>query len=76
LPAGKEGDSDLKVLKIGQQAREIDFSSGAQQGGIAEIKEMMDRMHDLPVARQYQMLSLASSTAYYRAQESSEAGLY
>jgi hypothetical protein len=75
LPAGKEGDSDLKVLKIGQQAREIDFSSGAQQGGIAEIKEMMDRMHDLPVARQYPILSLASSTAYYRAQEFSEADL-
>jgi hypothetical protein len=47
----KEDGSDLKVLKIGQQALEIDFSSGAQQGGIVEHKEMMGRMHDLPVAR-------------------------
>ena len=85
LPAGrKEDGSDLKVLKIGQQALEIDFSSGAQQGRIAEckeikeikeIKEMIDRMHDLPVARQYPILSLASSAAYYRTQEFSEADL-
>jgi len=50
LPAGKENDSDLAVLKIGQQALEIDFSGGAQQGGTSEHKEMMDRMYDLPVA--------------------------
>lgn len=36
---------------------------------------MIDHMHDLPVARQCQMLSLARSTAYYRAQEVSEADL-
>ncbi len=50
----KEDGPDLKVLhaKIGQQVVEIDFLSGtAQQGGIAERKEMIDRMHDLPVAR-------------------------
>jgi len=66
------------VLKIGQQALEIDFSSVAQQGRIAEhkkIKEMMGRMHDLPVARQYPILSLASSTDYYQAQKFSEADL-
>jgi putative transposase len=32
-------------------------------------------MHDLPVARQCQMLSLARSTAYYRAQEVSESSM-
>jgi putative transposase len=36
---------------------------------------MIDRTHDLPVARQCQVLSLARSTAYYRPQESSEADL-
>jgi hypothetical protein len=63
------------VLKIGQQALEIDFSSGAQQGRIAEhkeIKEMIDRMHDLPVARQYPILSLASSADYYLARNSAK----
>jgi putative transposase len=36
---------------------------------------MIDRNHDLPVARQCQILSLARSTAYYRAQETSQADL-
>jgi putative transposase len=36
---------------------------------------MIDRTHDLPVARQCQVLSLARSTAYYRPQEASEADL-
>jgi putative transposase len=36
---------------------------------------MIDRPHDLPVARQCQVLSLARSTAYYRPQEASEADL-
>lgn len=36
---------------------------------------MIDRTHDLPVARQCQILSLARSTAYYRPQEVSEADL-
>src|SRR5476651_1343812 len=36
---------------------------------------MIDRSHDLPVVRQCQILSLARSTAYYRAQEVSEADL-
>lgn len=74
----KEDGPDLKMLhaKIGQQALEIDFfKRRAQQGGIAERKTMIDRMRDLPVARQYQMLSLARSTAYYRTQEVSEADL-
>jgi putative transposase len=34
---------------------------------------MIDRTHDLPVARQCQVLSLARSTADYRPQETSEA---
>jgi putative transposase len=36
---------------------------------------MIDRTHDLPVARQCQVLSLARSTAYYRPQEVSQADL-
>lgn len=36
---------------------------------------MIDRTHELPVARQCRILSLARSTAYYRAQEYSEADL-
>jgi putative transposase len=36
---------------------------------------MIDRTHDLPVARQCQILSLARSSAYYRPQEGSEADL-
>ena len=36
---------------------------------------MIDRTHDLPVARQCQILSLARSTAYYRPQETSDTEL-
>jgi len=36
---------------------------------------MIDRSHDLPVAKQCQILSLARSTAYYRPQEACEADL-
>ncbi len=36
---------------------------------------MIDRTHELPVARQCQILSLARSTAYYKPQEASEADL-
>jgi putative transposase len=36
---------------------------------------MIDRTHDLPVARQCRILSLARSTAYYRLQEAGEADL-
>jgi putative transposase len=36
---------------------------------------MIDRTHDLPVAGQCQILSLARSTAYYQPQEVSEADL-
>jgi len=36
---------------------------------------MIDRTHELPVARQCQILSLARSTAYYRPRETSEADL-
>jgi len=36
---------------------------------------MIDRTHDLPVARQCQILSLARSTAYYQPQEISETDL-
>ena len=47
----------------------------AHQSGLAERKEMIDRTHDLPIARQCQILSLARSTASYRPQETSEADL-
>jgi putative transposase len=36
---------------------------------------MIDRTHELPVSRQCQVLSLARSTAYYRAQPTSEVDL-
>ncbi len=36
---------------------------------------MIDRTHDLPVARQCRILSLARSSAYYRPQEASEGDL-
>jgi putative transposase len=36
---------------------------------------MIDRSHDLPVAKQCQILSLARSTAYYRPQQANEADL-
>lgn len=36
---------------------------------------MIDRTHDLPIARQCHILSLSHSTAYYRPQETSEADL-
>src|SRR5450830_513569 len=36
---------------------------------------MIDRTHDLPVARQCQVLSLARSTAYYQPQEVSQGDL-
>ncbi len=75
---GRFGSQGAKDRTAGAGNR---FSGGAQQGGIAEhkeikkIKEMIDHMRDLPVARQYPILSLAISTAYYRAQEFSEADL-
>jgi len=55
----KEDDPELEVLhaKIGQQALEIDFSSAALNRAGLLRKEMIDGMHDLPVARQYQILS-------------------
>lgn len=41
----------------------------------SEIKEMIERTHALPVTRQYQIPSLARSTAYYRSPATSEADL-
>jgi hypothetical protein len=40
------------------------FRRGAQQGGIAECKAMINRTHALPVFRQCQLLGLSRSTAF------------
>ena len=42
------------------------FCLRAQQGRPSERKEMIDRSHDLPVARQAKVLNLGRSTVYYQ----------
>jgi putative transposase len=51
------------------------FNRGAHHGGLAERKAMSDRTHPLPVRRQYQLLKLARSTAYYHPTPVSEIAL-
>lgn len=77
-PRKDVSELDLKVLhaKIGQQALEIDFLRERKPDGIAERKRMIDRTHDLPMPRQYQILSPARSSAYYRPQEASVPGAH
>nr|WP_281805773.1 IS3 family transposase [Methylocystis echinoides] len=65
----KEAAVDLKALhaKIGELALENDFLfRRAQQGRPAERKAMIDRSHDLPIARQAKALGVARSSVYYR----------
>ncbi|RXV64500.1 IS3 family transposase [Burkholderia stabilis] len=67
---------DLKALhaKIGQLTLENDFLfRSARQGRTAERKAMIDRTHALPVSQQTQLVGIARSSAYYRAQPVSEA---
>ncbi|WP_432806825.1 IS3 family transposase [Methylocystis echinoides] len=65
----KEAAVDLKALhaKIGELALENGFFvRRAQQGRPAERKAMIDRSHDLPIARQAKALGVARSSVYYR----------
>lgn len=63
----KEFGPDIQTMqaKIGQLTLGNDFRKGANQGGHAERKKMIDHNHDLPVVRQCKILELARSTAYY-----------
>ncbi|HMV07213.1 MAG TPA: IS3 family transposase [Accumulibacter sp.] len=64
----KESGPDIQTMqaKIGQLTLEKRFfRKGAQQGGPAERKKMIDRTHNLSVVRQCEILQLARSTAYY-----------
>ncbi|HME24442.1 MAG TPA: IS3 family transposase [Acetobacteraceae bacterium] len=59
---------DLRVLhaKIGELTLENDFLGRcAQQGRPAERKAMIDRDHELPLARQAELLRLSRSNLYY-----------
>ncbi|MGA2311840.1 MAG: IS3 family transposase [Xanthobacteraceae bacterium] len=59
---------DVKSLhaKIGELTLENGFFRGrAQQGGIAERKAMIDRAHDLPIAKQAKVLRISRGSVYY-----------
>ncbi|WP_425127333.1 IS3 family transposase [Burkholderia gladioli] len=74
--APSEPPVDLRTLhaKIGQLTLENDFlGKRAQQSGIAERKEMIDRKHALPIAQQARLVGVARSSVYYRPQPVSEA---
>ncbi|MEK4032389.1 IS3 family transposase [Methylocystis sp. IM3] len=64
----REAAVDLKTLhaKIGELTLENGFFvRRARQGRPAERKKMIDRDHNLPLARQAKALGLARSTVYY-----------
>jgi putative transposase len=48
---------------------------GAHQGRVAERKEMIDRMHKLPIKRQAEVLSIRRGAAYYKPRPVSEQDL-
>ena len=58
---------DLAPLnaKIGQQALELDLSSGARQSRIAERKAMIDHEHDLSITQQASLLCVSRGPVYY-----------
>ncbi|WP_280993239.1 IS3 family transposase [Ochrobactrum sp. 19YEA23] len=69
---------DVKTLhaKIGELTLENDFlGRSAQQGGLAERKEMIDRAHKLSVARQAKLLGFSRSSVYYSPRPVSESDL-
>ena len=49
----------------GVQRRGQFFRRRAHQGGIAERKTMIDREHDLPIARQAGVLRISRGSVYY-----------
>ena len=60
---------DVKTLhaKIGELTLENDFLAGALgKAGLAERKAMIDRAHDLPLARQAKVLGISRGSVYYQ----------
>ncbi|MFA6206182.1 MAG: IS3 family transposase [Methylocystis sp.] len=65
----KEAAVDLKSLhaKIGELTLENDFlGSRAHQSGFAERKAMIDRSHELSIARQAKALRISRGAVYYK----------
>lgn len=51
------------------------FRRSAHKGGIAERKEMINRDHKLPLARQAELLNISRGTIYYKSRDVSVADL-
>jgi putative transposase len=51
------------------------FRGRTHQGGIAERKAMIDREHDLPIAKQAEVLDISRGSVYYRPRPVPEADL-
>src|SRR5439155_7050599 len=49
----------------GVQCRDQFFRRGAQQGGVADRKAMIDREHDLPISKQAKVLRISRGSVYY-----------
>ncbi|MGZ9093107.1 MAG: IS3 family transposase [Rhodoplanes sp.] len=65
----KEAAVDLKALhaKIGELTLENDFlGRRAHESGFAERKAMIDRTHDLSIARQAKVLNVSRGAVYYK----------
>jgi putative transposase len=43
----------------------VTAAESAQQGGVAERKAMIDRMHDLPSSKQAEALNISRGSVYY-----------
>jgi putative transposase len=61
--------------KIGELTLENDFLEGALTGRVAERKAMIDRAHDLPIAKQAEALNISRGSVYYLPRPVSEADL-
>src|SRR3954454_5326650 len=59
------GREDASRQDRGTGAGERFFSRRAQQGRVAERKEMIDRSHDLSIARQARVLGISRGSVYY-----------
>ncbi|WP_445739022.1 IS3 family transposase [Neorhizobium tunisiense] len=65
-PAGPTVDVKTLHAKIGELTLENDFLAGsARQSGLAGRKKMIDREHELSVARQAKLLGFSRGTVYY-----------
>jgi len=70
---GRPEDTARKDRPI--DAGERFFIRRARQGRLAERKEMIDRAHPLPVARQVKLVDISRSSAYYAPKPVSDADL-